>query len=77
MMKFGKIVLLLCLTAVACNNTNNEIINLVKEWNNKKVFFPKQMTFTILGKDTVDTFPFESECHDLFLVDSYLSYRCF
>lgn len=39
MMKFGKIVLLLCLTAVACNNTNNEIINLVKEWNNKKVFF--------------------------------------
>lgn len=61
MMKFGKIVLLLCLMTIACNNSNNEIIKLVKEWNNKKVLFPKQMTFTILGKDTVDTFPFESE----------------
>lgn len=39
----------------SCGNQKKENIEvLLKEWNGKEILFPKNLTFTVKGKDTVD-----------------------
>lgn len=54
-----KILLLLLLGSyIICSckrETNHELMNLVEEWNNRVILFPKNIYFTIQGKDTVNS----------------------
>lgn len=43
----------------------NKITSIVEEWNNKEIIYPNQMSFTILGKDTIQTFPIHNSKYSI------------
>lgn len=38
-------------------STSDKITHLVNEWGNREIIYPSQMFFTILGHDTISTYP--------------------
>ncbi len=46
-------------------DSSNRIASIVEEWNNKEILYPHQMTFTILGKDTIKTFPIQNSKYSI------------
>ena len=59
------------LLVVACKETEEQrIAKHIKYWENKEIVFPKDYSFTVYGKDTID-FPWESAEHKILVyVDS-------
>ncbi|WP_294616765.1 hypothetical protein [uncultured Bacteroides sp.] len=38
------------------NSKKNELVDLVKKWENKEIFYPIETAFTIYGKDTISNY---------------------
>lgn len=51
-------ILFFLLTLNSCQKAKEkEVVGLMKEWNRKKVLFPDDLLFTVLGKDTLKEIP--------------------
>lgn len=46
-------------------STSNKITHLVNEWGNREIIYPKQMFFTVLGQDTISTYPISSNSYSI------------
>lgn len=44
--------MLLPLFLMSCLNKDNNIVSLLKEWEQKEILFPKEMYFTTMLRDT-------------------------
>lgn len=69
--------ILIFLALPACRESKtDEITRLVKEWQGKEIVFPKNMTFTLYGKDTVE-YKISSTQHKILMyVDSFGCTSC-
>lgn len=54
------VIYLVIISAILCSckeSVSDKIAKLVNEWENKEIIFPKRMYFTVLGQDTISTYP--------------------
>ena len=61
--------MLLPLFLMSCLNKDNNIVSLLKEWEQKEILFPKEMYFTTMLRDTT-YYNLQSEYKILAYVDS-------
>ena len=61
--------MLLPLFLISCLNKDNNIVSLLKEWEQKEILFPKEMYFTTMLRDTT-YYNLQSEYKILAYVDS-------
>lgn len=61
----------------ACKESRQEqVVRLVKKWDGKEIYFPSHYTFTVMGKDTVDSFDEKGEFCIVSYVDSVGCMSC-
>lgn len=68
-MKTGTFSLVLLLFISCTDLKQKEITSLLQKWDQREIFFPKNMTFNILGKDTIFS-PLDTDFKIVSFVDS-------
>ena len=67
--------MLLPLFLISCLNKDNNIVSLLKEWEQKEILFPKEMYFTTMLRDTT-YYNLQSEYKILAYVVLVVNFNC-
>lgn len=59
------VIVILFVTYSCKKDASNRITSIVEEWHNKEIIYPHQMSFTILGEDTIQTFPVQNSRYSI------------